>query len=322
MGASWRNVRRGEPCAICGKPDWCSRSDDGAWALCRRIDAGGRGGVDRSGAEYWLHPLGASSPRPPEVPSKPQPSRAEPADLDRVYRAVLGALTLATEHGTQLRGRGLDDQAIGEGMYATLPPRGRAALARRVLERFPARLLGTVPGFCLREGASGPYLSFAGPAGLLVPVRDVGGRVVALKVRRDEPGDGGKYVYVSSTSQGGPSPGAPVHVPPWHGPTRQVRVTEGELKAHVATRLSGTLTISVPGVSAWRGALPVLQALTPQRILLAFDADASANPHVARATEATADALVHEGYEVALETWDAGAAKGIDDALLAQAPIE
>ncbi len=33
---TWREVKRNAPCPICGKPDWCSRSDDGA-TRCMRI---------------------------------------------------------------------------------------------------------------------------------------------------------------------------------------------------------------------------------------------------------------------------------------------
>ena len=62
-----------------------------------------------------------------------------------------------------------------------------------------------------------------------------------------------------------------------------VRLTEGELKADVATALSGILTVSMPGVSSWRPALAVLEALGTAVVHLAFDADAKNNEHVARA---------------------------------------
>src|SRR5205807_10175402 len=150
--------------------------------------------------------------------------------------------------------------------------------------------------------------------------------VVALKVRRDD-NDDPRYLSVSSSGRGGPGPGAPVHVARWNESTwnesaRVVRITEGELKADVATALSGVLTISVPGVSAWRGALPVLRTLAQAKVLLAFDADAASNPHVARAAQATAEALAAEGWDVAVELWDGSLAKGIDDALAAGVPIE
>lgn len=323
--ARWRNVRRGDPCGLCGKPSWCSRSDDGAWALCRRVDAGGEHRVDRAGMDYWLHRL-AGDPRPaPEIPDEPAAERAGAGDLDRVYRTLLGRLSLSPAHRETLLRRGLDEDAVEEGLYRSLPKTGGPALARELLDRFPARLLATVPGFCTREGTRGPYPSFVGAPGLLIPVLDLDGFVVALKVRRDD--DDPRYLYVSSSGRGGPGPGAPVHVsrwnePAWNESARMVRITEGELKADVATALSGVLTISVPGVSAWRGALPVLRTLKPATVLLAFDADAASNPHVARAADATAEALAAESWEVAVESWDSALAKGIDDALAARVPIE
>src|SRR5438270_750003 len=99
------------------------------------------------------------------------------------------------------------------------------------------------------------------------------GLLAAPPRRRSEAGAGDpRYLYVSSTGDGGPGPGAPVHVSRWDGDVARVRITEGELKADVATALTGVLTISVPGVSAWRGVLPVLRSLAPAKVFLAFDA--------------------------------------------------
>jgi hypothetical protein len=315
----WRNVHRGDPCEICGKGDWCSRSVDRAWVVCRRVDGGGERRLDRAGAEYWLHALGLSSRPAPAVPDPPTRERACSADLDRVYSALLRHLRLESSHRDALCARGLDEQAIEAGGYRSLPQRERARIAAELAGLFDESLLLTIPGFHTRDGTRKTYLSFGGPAGLVVPVRDAQGRIVALKIRRDDPGDGPKYLYVSSTASGGPGPGAPVHVPlhePSRGPVGAVRVTEGELKADAATHLSGLLTISVPGVSAWRGALAVLAGMAPSCVQLAFDADAAVNPLVAKAAEATAVAMTHEGYEVVLELWDGMLAKGVDDALI------
>src|SRR5262249_3325977 len=134
---------------------------------------------------------------------------------------------------------------------------------------------------------------------------------------------GPKYTTISSAKHGGPSPGAQVHVPLFdgvHGDT--VRLTEGELKADITTALSGLLTVSIPGVAMWRKALPVLQALGVQRVLLAFDADWRTNPHVAQALGQAAYALVQAGYEVQIEDWAPALGKGIDDLLAAgHAPL-
>jgi hypothetical protein len=163
------------------------------------------------------------------------------------------------------------------------------------------------------------WWSLAGAAGLLIPVRNLDGHIVTLKVRADVPGDGPKYSTVSSTKHGGPSPGAPVHVPLYEGTRGDiVRLTEGELKSDIATALSRLLTISLPGVAMWRKALPVLEGLRPQQVLLAFDVDWRTNPHVAQALGHTALALVKAGYEVQVENWYPALGKGIDDLLAAR----
>jgi hypothetical protein len=318
--SSWRNVHRSDPCEICGKGDWCSRTADRVWALCRRVDSGGQRRVDRAGMEYWLHPTGTRTGSPPELPDEPTPQRAGPDDLDRVYRALLRELTLSDHHRQALLTRGLDRERIEAAGYRTLPARRRAQLARDLGERFSRELLLSVPGLHLCDSGGRQYLSVGGPAGLVVPVYDLVGRVVALKVRRDDDAEGPKYLYISSARHGGPGPGAPVHVAlrvhPAVGDPDRVRVTEGELKADVAMHLSGMLAIAVPGVSAWRSALPVLKELAPRQVRLAFDRDAATNPHVQRASQETAGALAREGYEVVVESWDFSKAKGVDDALV------
>jgi len=96
-----------------------------------------------------------------------------------------------------------------------------------------------------------------------------------------------------------------------------VRITEGELKADLATALSGVLIIVVPGVATWRQVLPMLQVLQPRQVLLAFDVDWRTNPHVAKALGQAAFALVKAGYEVQVEDWEPALGKGIDDVLAA-----
>src|SRR5215212_5153669 len=75
------------------------------------------------------------------------------------------------------------------------------------------------------------------------------------------------------------------------------------------------LTVSVPGVSSWRSALPVLKALGFGKVHLAFDADVRRNRNVARALSSAFRALDEQGFEVVLETWSEENGKGIDDLL-------
>jgi Domain of unknown function (DUF3854)/Domain of unknown function (DUF927) len=323
----WRRVSAESPCPICKGAAWCSISADGTVAKCQRVaDGAFKTKTDKNGADYHLHRLGGAAP-PPSAPPPPAfgpaPDRADANQLHRAYSALLTRLQMSEAHRDNLRGRGLTDDEIDRRGYRTLPIHGRAPLARALREQFGDSLL-SVPGFVVKQGAGEkPYVTLAGAAGILVPVRDAAGRIVALLSRRDDARDGeGKYSYLSSTKFGGPSPGAPVHVPLGvAGPAEVVRVTEGALKSDLAYALSGLPTIGLPGVSTWRPALPMLRELGARTVRLAYDMDAQDKPTVARPLAALAEALPAEGFAVEMERWPAEH-KGIDDALSAGAAVE
>jgi hypothetical protein len=278
---------------------------------------------DRNGVRYYLHRLAEGPRREAESPQRPG-SAAECADADTlhsVYSALLAALTLTTTHREALRRRGLLDEEIDRRGYGSLPIRGRHRVARDLHERWGDTIM-RVPGIISRQGAHGPFVTIAGATGLLVPVRDAIGRIVAVLSRRDEAGDGPRYSYLSSARHGGPGAGAPVHVPA--GLTRPcpcVRITEGALKADVTQALSGLATVGLPGAGTWRPVLPILRELGTRTVRLALDTDAADKAPVARALAALAEMLATEGLAVELERWPASH-KGIDDALAADAAVE
>jgi hypothetical protein len=318
----WRDVSSHAPCAVCDKPDWCSVSRDGAWAICRRVNTGeGLHKVDKAGGEYWLYRLDGARPEQRQavkVPPQPIAQCADVGTRDRVYRALLAMLPLTAAHRGNLQRRGLNDTEIGTRMYRSLPVRGRAALAKRLVEQFGATTCARIPGLYVAEQEGRHWWSLAGAAGLAIPVRDLAGHIVALKIRADDPGSGPRYTTVSSAKHHGPGPGVQVHVPLFSGSLGSViRVSEGEIKGDVATALSGTRTLALPGVALWREALPALQVLHATRVWLAFDADWRTNPHVAYALGQVAFALVDAGYTVEVEDWEAAQGKGIDDLLAA-----
>ncbi|HZT79110.1 MAG TPA: phage/plasmid primase, P4 family [Gemmataceae bacterium] len=323
-GAGWLEVSPARPYPKCGKPDWCRLSADGAWCCCRRLDDGtGQRKVDRAGADYWLYRL---APRPAASGAWDAPRfsvtegggrRADPDDLHQVYTELLRHLRLSPTHVQALKARGLPAVLFDKAGYRTLG-KGRATAAYAVVRAGLESLLPRVPGFFVRHKPDGSrHWTVGGPGGLLVPVRDARGRVVALLVRADPGVPGPKYHYLSSRKHGGAGPGSPAHVPLFEGPTDTVRVTEGALKADVATALSGLLTVGLPGVSAWRRAAPVLRERGATTARLAFDADARTNRTVARCLGELALHLSAEGFAVELEVWDAAAGKGIDDLLAA-----
>jgi hypothetical protein len=166
-----------------------------------------------------------------------------------------------------------------------------------------------VPGFQDRNG----QVVFSAFNGFLIPVRDLDGCVVALKIRHDAGFNGPKYTWASSREV---SCGNIVHIPLGiASPQATVRLTEGELKADIATALSGIPTISAPGVSNWALAIPNLKALETNKVLLAMDQDGK--PGTLAAIEQAIYGLTRAGFEVEVEWWDGQLGKGIDDLLAA-----
>jgi hypothetical protein len=319
MSRQWTPVTASEPCPICNYDSWCSRSSDGRKVICRRLDRGdGKAKVDKSGMPFWLYCTDGGfeqcTDQAAPLHQSATPKCANDDDLDRVYGALLDRCPLSEAHRENLRSRGLSDEEIHRGRYGSLPVQKRSALAKALLQLFPVELLQRVPGFGSRSGANGAYPTIFGAAGLLVPVRSADGLIVALKVRADYPGDGPKYTYISSGTHGGPGPGARDHNP--LDKTKRgslVRITEGELKADVATSKSDIYTIGVPGIGRFASVLASIPA--SDEVRLAPDADAVTNPHVARCVLEAIRRARELGLNFVVESWSADAGKGIDDVL-------
>lgn len=311
---TWARVTRREPCPVCDHGSWCLRSRDGLAVICGRKES-----ANRRGAAGWLHRLGEPvRDSAPPLPIKPAGvPRAADADLDPVYRAMLGLLFLSQAHRDHLLGRGLTAADLDRAAYRSLPASCRAGIARRLRERFGDRLLLTVPGLVVRDGPHGSYMTVAGRAGIIIPARNTAGQIVGLITRPDVPGeDGGKYLWVSSVASGGPSPSARVHVPAGVRPDRRIVLTEGVLKADVAHTLSGRPIIGMPNPFVGIEAIATLRALGAEEALLALDADAATNPHIANAQLDGLRRLKAAGFTEGLIKWNPELGKGIDDALL------
>jgi hypothetical protein len=319
----WVPVTPKKPCPVCGKLKWCSVSADGLRIHCRHESAGAiQTKMDKAGAPYYVHLRNGGNGHPasghantPKVSGR-EAKRADTDTLNAVYTALLATLSLNEVHRENLRQRGLSDAEIERRGYRTLAKMGRAGRAAGLRNQFGDKVL-SVPGFVIREKNGRQYLTLAGASGLLIPVRDLAGRIVALRVRRDEKTEGGKYLWISSKKGGGPGPGSPVHVPlEINGPVELARLTEGELKADLATVLSRLPTLGTPGAGIWKPALEVLRKLGCKTVRLAFDADSRTKPDIARALLACASDLEKKRFAIELERWPAQH-KGIDDALAA-----
>lgn len=330
VSAVWRGAH---PCPVCGRDDgWCRVSDNGA-VLCRRhCGEGGREITCKDGTTAFMHDGHGAVVAAPEDP--PSPIQVAAPDVrDRVYRALLRACPITPEHGRALQARGLtSDEVTRMGLGSHVESDPVPDMLRNLGEH---RSLYDVPGFVQRSASAREY-RFAGAHGLLIPVRDVEGRVVALRIRVDNPGTSGRYRWASCPEGfDGAKAEQHVHVPLHTEEQRAairagapVRITEGELKAEVATLRTGVLTISIPGVGVWKRALDALRALGAKRVRVAFDADARINPAVATALRALVTGLAGADITVDVETWPTTngpdgkpSPKGIDDALAAWVPI-
>lgn len=302
----WSSTSQRRPCPVCGGHSWCSVRADGALVACRR-NSGGRQREDRNGETFWLHRGDGAPIAERELPPEYTANRASLDACDAAYRALLAQLSLTQAHREALMRRGLDAAAIARGGYRSLAGSGRTALGRSVAA---ITSLEGVPGFHV----AGTSWVVGGASGLLVPLRNLAGQIVALKVRRDDANAEPRYLYLSSTRHGGPSAVHALHVPVGIEPRScaLLRITEGELKADVATHLSGVPTLSVPGVGSWRLAIEAAKALEPQLIQIAFDTDWREKPAVARAARSLLDGLRSAGFAAEVLDWNPRF-KGIDD---------
>lgn len=320
-GRNYTNVTPRHRCPVCQHGSWCSVKRDGSVALCRRVK-GTRTKTDRAGEVFHVHPASGLAWTPPPAPPPQTHDRADAATRDAAYRAALAHLRLDEIDAAGLRARGLSDAAIRDGRYRTLPERGRAAVARAVIRMVGEDAAPGVPGIVWKENDGGRgWWSLSGWSGLLIPVRDAEGRIVALKVRRREVAER-RYVYVTSSSAGGPSAENTIHVPSEALARREgglLAITEGELKADVATHLCESwAVVSLPGVGSWRRGVEFARAWGARAVAVALDADWRSNPVVAAARRDLLNALRAAGWADA-QVWDWDPKfKGIDDALLAR----
>ena len=257
----------------------------------------------------------------------------------KTYTTLLRLLDLSREHGEKLLARGFSAEEIKKNGYKTFPIK-RRELVSRLIEKVGAEGLEGVPGFWRKENGE---WDLAGKSGTCIPVRDETGQIISIKIRVDKPSTPSrKYLLLSSNPKPDPKTGEikyiagtsakiALHYPLGRSKTTKVlRITEGEIKADIASSLTEVYTISLPGVAAWRMALEAIRLLKPKKVLLAFDSDKdqsqstyddpSGGPDdkflVGRSVASLYLSAKEAGFDVGIEDWPAEAGKGIDDVLM------
>jgi hypothetical protein len=345
-------VTKYRPCRVCGKTDWCGYTTDGQTSICMRISNGSKG-TSRNGG-YIYHHGGlhlAASLRFNRKPARPQVDIAPIEIRNAVYQELIRTSPALKYYSQLIDGpdgllsRGLREADTQD--YGALPrtQKERATLARTlnkfVTVRFPehaprnsrAGVTG-VPGFWQDESA---IVQLWKPRDynmplLVIPYRDDQGRIQAcqLRLHRNDisPGEK-KYRWLACPFETrGTSSGTPIHFTfrrETLTPGQTVIITEGALKAQTLVSLRPkACVIATSGVSCSHA--EIIAAARAYNALIAFDADYKMNPAVARQlarliAAREQDTAVHRlPTSTRILCWQRY--KGIDDAVLANMPLE
>lgn len=225
------------------------------------------------------------------------------------YSALLSKLSLSKDHLDNLRGRGLTDEEIMTLGYKTTPIAGMTAIARQLL--MEGLYLSGVPGFYRTDAGNWTFVKER--RGILIPVRDLDGRIQGMQIRRDD-AQKRKFRWVSSTDlKDGCKAQGSTHLA--GNIEESVIITEGPMKADVIHALTGRSVLAVPGVNAitqLRSTLEKMQARGLKVVKTAFDMDFCINPHVQNGFNNMLELLDDMGFRFGTYLWDSRY-KGLDD---------
>ena len=291
-------------CPRCGEEnDKCGVFENTGFVLCRtELDDGAEPRLDANGWEYWPYQIGDSD-----------------AHFE-LYEKFYQLLDLSLDDRAALGQRGLSDQQIDWRGYKTIPYAQKLSDVLTILNQ--SFDLTGVPGFFTKDGQRKANVVYKQT---LIPVRNFYGRITQFVLRNNNVSDNkrkSKYLLFSSDKK---EDGAPIK-PQIHFPLgakeagSEIRVTEGILKADLATSLGKFYCIGLHGLggSALHHAVDLLGA---SKVRLAIDIDWQTNSNVLNGLRRLYRLLVDKGYEVTVEEWNAADGKGIDDVLLSKGKI-
>ena len=311
-------------CHICGKPDWCMVYTNPQTGLveadlCNRPESTPDHLTQEGKAVFvrWDKWDQQSTPLKPTFKAKSkeksQPKKAKASTLNRVYRHILNQLKLSDQHQQQLVDRGLTIEQIKRLGYRTAPTYSQLPALMRSLKETGVDLL-SVPGFYTNKQGF-PWLENI--PGLWIPYHNYNNQIVGVQIRVDQARNGGKYIWLSGSSKGGIGCGTPIHVA--KADTDTVWITEGALKADIASAYLNQTVMAMAGVSSYKEdeLQQTLQQLNAKQVVIAFDADKARNANVQDAYNRLAKRLISWGYQVQSAEWPENEGKGIDDLLVA-----
>lgn len=237
----------------------------------------------RLGGKHYSPKGQKTSIRPKALPAPPDVPQAALADIDtrdRVYRALLEKLSLASDHLENLYGRGLSDEAIARFQYRTTPVVGFQAIAHALMKE--GHNLFGVPGFYREE--DGRWTMAIYRRGIMIPCRDRLGRIQRLHTRLDNVRRNKFRPFSSTDKRDGCTAENWCHLA---GPVRDsILLIEGYMKADIVHHLTGQTVLAIPGVTSLHHletTLKELVGLGVKHVMTCFDMDYLKNWHVSDA---------------------------------------
>lgn len=264
----------------------------------------------------WQQPLSDTKDNPPLSP----PVCADSDTLNDTYSHLLQTVGLQEKHRQALLRRGLSLETIITNGYGSMPTLSQNdAIITKLLTQ--ECCLEAVPGFYYDQDKSRWQIQIGG-SGLLIPVRDEKHRIQGLQIRCDYVVSSSKYIWLSSADKPfGTKATAAIHIAgkQYAAKDKTVYLTEGPLKADIASFLTGKCFLACPGTSHYKRfetIIPLLKLWGIKWAYNAFDMDSRQNPQVAKHTLCLNALLTKAGFSVRRLVWPE-AYKGIDDYLLA-----
>ena len=225
------------------------------------------------------------------------------------YSAFLSKLSLSQDHRQNLMNRGLSDEDIVRLGYKTTPIVGMSTIAKQLQSE--GYYLAGVTGFYRTDSDNWSFIQEK--RGILIPVRDINGRIQGLQIRRDNV-QKRKFRWVSSTDK---KDGC--RAESWTHLAGQIRpialLTEGPMKADVIHALTGLTVIAIPGVNTLTQLQKTLTEMRKEglcEIKTAFDMDLSTNHHVQAAYKNLLCLLDEMNFKFGTYVWNPRY-KGLDD---------
>ena len=239
-----------------------------------------------------------------------------------IYQEILDGLPVSPRLISNMKARGVSEEDCKRLGYRYYHPVVNAKLLAPLADKYGERLL-LVPG--ITRNHHGYSLNVYGES-ILFPVRNTAGIISSLKARLFVPfSNGSRFIALANYRL--PRPSTRTHYPLAVPESLDIiRVTEGEMKADIATLLSGIYTIGTNGISCLDEPLDYLAECHPKaRILLAPDAADFSKQSFISQVMGHLEWYNEADLDVALEIWDTGPGntiKGIDDALQANTSFE